>query len=99
MAKATHKITCKDQETVQCGRYRKQSGKLKYYTDLSVKTGSQTMTLQFFLTDLWEHKAILGYSWFAAVQPNIDWKTGWINHTQLLVILHAPNVKKATFVP
>ena len=75
------------------------SSELKYYTDLNVKTGSQTMTLSFFLTDLGEHKAILGYSWFAAVQPNIDWKRGWINHTQLPIILQAPNAKKATVVP
>jgi hypothetical protein len=40
--------------------------------------------LHFFLSDLGEHKAILGYPWFATVQPNIDWKKGWIDHTQLL---------------
>ena len=49
--------------------------------------------------DLGEHKAILGYSLFAAVQPNIDWKRGWIDHTQLPIILQAPNARKATFVP
>ena len=43
------------------------SGKLKFYTDLNVRTGNQTTTLRFFLTDLGEHKAIPGYSWFAAV--------------------------------
>ena len=75
------------------------SGKLKYYTDLHVKTGSRTTTLHFFLTDLGEHKAILGYSWFAAVQPNIDWRRGWIDHTQLPIILHEPNTKKAIFIP
>ena len=57
------------------------------------------MTLWFFLTDLGEHKAILGYSWFTAVQPNIDWKRGSIDHTQLPIILQAPNAKKAIFVP
>jgi hypothetical protein len=30
--------------------------------------------MRFFLMDLREHKAILGYSWFMAVQPKIDWK-------------------------
>ena len=64
-----------------------QDGAIKYYTDLQVRTGSDNTTLRFFLTNLGEHKAILGYPWFAAVQPKIDWKQGWINHTQLPIIL------------
>jgi hypothetical protein len=32
------------------------------------------MHIRFFLTDLGEHKAILGYLWFMAVQPKINWK-------------------------
>jgi hypothetical protein len=56
-------------------------------------------SLSFFLSNLGEHKAILGYPWFAAVQPKIDWKQGWIDHTQLLIILRADNAKKAIFVP
>jgi hypothetical protein len=75
------------------------SGKLKYYTDLNVRTGQNTMTLQFFLSDLGEHKVILRYPWFAATQPRIDWKKGWIDHSQLPIVLRAPNVQKATFVP
>ena len=50
------------------------SGELKYFTDLEVQTGTNQSRLCFFLTDLGENKAILGYSWFAAVQPKIDWK-------------------------
>ena len=57
------------------------------------------MALRFFLTNLGDHKAILGYSWFATVWPNIDWKRGWIDHTQLPIVLRAPNAKKAMFVP
>jgi hypothetical protein len=41
----------------------------------------------FFLTDLGEHKAILGYTWFTVVQPWIDWKKGWIDAAQLSIIL------------
>jgi hypothetical protein len=48
---------------------------------------------------LGEHKAILGYPWFTAVQLNINWKKGWIDHTQLLIILRAPNAQKAIFMP
>jgi hypothetical protein len=75
------------------------AGELLFYTDLQVRSGGQNTTLRFFLSDLGEHKAILGYSWFAAVQPRIDWKRGWIDHMQLPIILHAPNAQRAQFVP
>lgn len=75
------------------------AGELKFYTDLRVQTGGTIVPLRFFLSDLGEHKAILGYSWFAAVQPKIDWKNGWIDHSQLPIILKADDAKKAVFVP
>jgi hypothetical protein len=75
------------------------SGALQYYTDLQVRTGATNTSLRFFLSDLGEHKAILGYPWFTATQPRIDWKRGWIDHSQLPVILKADNAKKAIFVP
>jgi hypothetical protein len=53
-----------------------QSGDLLYYSDLSVQTGDKRITLQFFLSNLGENKAILGYPWFTAMQPKIDWKRG-----------------------
>ncbi len=55
--------------------------------------------MRFFLTELGEHKAILGYPWFAATQPKIDWKRGWINHTQLPIVFKAPDTAKARFLP
>jgi hypothetical protein len=75
------------------------SGELKYYTNLAVRTGSTHTTLQFYLSDLGDQKAILGYPWFAAVQPNIDWKKGWIDHTQLPIVFQTNNTKRAQFVP
>jgi hypothetical protein len=48
------------------------AGELLFYTDLQVRSSGQSTTLRFFLSDLGEYKAILGYSWFAAVQPRID---------------------------
>ena len=48
-------------------------GSLKYYTDLEVQTGTKRTNMCFFLADLGEHKVILGYPWFAANQPKIDW--------------------------
>jgi hypothetical protein len=62
-------------------------------------TGTTTHKLWFFLLDLEEHKAILGYPWFTVVQPNIDWRKGWIDHTQLPIILWVLNVQKAVFTP
>jgi hypothetical protein len=63
------------------------AGELCHYMDLEAKTGTIASKLRFFLSDLGEHKAILGYPWFAVVQPNIDWKRGWIDHTQLPIVL------------
>jgi hypothetical protein len=75
------------------------SRELKHYTDLLVRTRKTHTTLHFYLSDLGEQKAILGYPWFAAIQPNIDWKRGWIDHTQLPIILWADNAKWARFIP
>jgi hypothetical protein len=71
------------------------SGELKYYTNLSVQTRRAYTTLCFYLSDLGEQKAILGYPWFTAIQPNIDWQKGWIDHAQLPIILHMENAKWA----
>ena len=75
------------------------SGELRYYPDLQVQTGTNHTNLRFYLTELGEQKAILGYPWFAAAQPKIDWKRGWIDHTQLPVILRANDAKRAVFIP
>ena len=64
------------------------SGNLQFYTDLAVQTGTQKTHLRFFLTDLGENKAILGYPWFSAVQPKIDWRKGWIDHSQQIGRAH-----------
>ena len=49
------------------------AGELKYYVDLNSRTGKCQTNLRYFLTDLGEHKVILGYPWFATAQPKIDW--------------------------
>ena len=71
------------------------AGQLQYYTDLAIRTGSTYTNMRFFLTELGEHKAILGYPWFTATQPKIDWKRGWIDHTQLPIVFKAPDAAKA----
>ncbi len=75
------------------------AGQLQFYTDLAIWTRPTTTTMRFFLTQLGEHKAILGYPWFTAIQPRIDWKRGWINHTQLPIVFKAPDATKARFTP
>ncbi len=74
-------------------------GQLQFYTNLAIRTRPNTTNMRFFLTHLGEHKAILGYPWFAAVQPKIDWKCGWIDHTQLPIIFKALDAAKARFIP
>jgi len=48
------------------------AGDLKYYTDLETRTGTQTKTLRYFLSNLGDSRVILGYPWFTAAQPKID---------------------------
>ena len=52
---------------------RNKNGDIKHYTDLEMQTGEQKVWLRFFLTNLADQKAILGYPWFAANQPKINW--------------------------
>jgi hypothetical protein len=63
------------------------AGTLKYYTDIVTRTGTKCIYLRYFLTDLGDNQVILGYPWFASVQPRIDWAKGWINHQQLPIVL------------
>jgi len=55
--------------------------------------------MRFFLTDMGDHKVILGYLWFAVNQPKIDWARGWIDTMQLPLILRSPNALKPQFTP
>src|SRR5882757_1226458 len=50
-------------------RTQNQTGDLKYYVNMSTRTGSRRTNLQYFLTDVGDHKVILGYPWFATAQP------------------------------
>ena len=55
--------------------------------------------MRFFLTDLGHHCVIVGYPWFAAAQPRIDWAKGWIDVSQLLVVITNPLSPMAWFPP
>src|SRR6267154_235592 len=73
------------------------AGDLKYYINLKTRTGTQQTNLRYFLTDLGDHKIILRYPWFATAQPKIDWARGWIDHSQLPIVLRAADAAMARF--
>jgi len=68
-------------------------GSLKYYTNVTIRTGKKTTCLRYFLTDLGENQVILGYPWFASAQPRINWAKGWIDYAQLPIILRSDDVQ------
>jgi len=50
--------------------------------------------MRFFLSDLGNHQLILGYPWFAAYQPKVDWARGWIDVSQLPIVISVPDAPK-----
>jgi hypothetical protein len=48
-------------------------GNITRYTDLEIQTGHKHRRMRFFLTDLGSQQMILGYPWFSAMQPQINW--------------------------
>src|SRR5712672_3412896 len=72
-------------------------GDLLFYSDLRMRTGSITKVMRFFLTDLGHHRIILGYPWFVANQPRIDWAKGWIDASHLPVIISPPDLPTTRF--
>src|SRR6267154_4758139 len=69
-------------------------GDLKFYSDLMIRTGTTRKNMRFFLSDLGNHQLILGYPWFAAYQPKVDWARGWIDVSQLPIIISSPDAPK-----
>jgi hypothetical protein len=76
------KLLARPRPLFNVDRTENKSRALHFYTDLQMQTGGQRTNHRFFLLDLGEHKAILGYPWFADTQPRIDWKKGWIDICQ-----------------
>ncbi len=72
-------------------------GTLKYYVDMSIRTGEKRTRLRYFLTNLGENQVILGYPWFASAQPKIDWAKGWIDYEQLPIVLRSDDADKTIF--
>jgi hypothetical protein len=80
-------------------RTENKAGALKHYTDLSIQMGTQHYNLRFYLSNLGDHKCILGYPWFAAIQPRINWRKGWIDYTQLPIVLQTKGAKRICSLP
>ena len=64
-----------------------------------MRLGTIRKNVHFFLSNLGTHQMILGYPWFAAIQPKIDWAKGWIDVSHLPVVLSAINAQRAKFTP
>jgi hypothetical protein len=73
------------------------AGTLKYFTDITTRTGTKRTRLRYFLTDLGDNQVILGYPWFVSAQPRIDWAKGWIDYQQLPIVLRTDDADKAIF--
>ena len=85
--------TLKNPRTVQNvdGTMNKQ-GAIHHYTDLEVQCGQQRKNMRFFLTSLGDLNLILGYPWFAAIEPKIQWGKGWLDYSHLPIVLRTTNV-------
>ena len=53
-------------------------GNLRYYTDFTVTTGTQSHPLRFYITDIGPDNLVLGYPWFKATNITPDWKNGTV---------------------
>ena len=66
---------------------KNRKGDITRYTDLEIQTREKHHWMRFFLTDLGHQRLILGYPWFAAMQPQIDWARGWLEYAHLPIVL------------
>ena len=67
------KVLPHPRKIVSVDRTPNAAGEIRYYLDLEMAQGTKRVSLRFFLTDIKERNIILGYPWFATIQPNIDW--------------------------
>jgi hypothetical protein len=52
--------------------------------------------MRFFLTELGGQRLVLGYPWFAAMQPQIDWARGWLEYAHLPIVLRTTTGQTTT---
>jgi len=68
-----------------------QDGKITHFTDLQVRTGTNTKILRFLLTNLGRDKVILGYPWLTAFEPIIHWKDATLDKQHQPVVISSIN--------
>ncbi len=73
-----------------------QDGAITHYTDLQVHTGKETKVLQFLITNLEHDEVILGYPWFTAFKPKIQWREATLEEEYQLVVITTINTHKIT---
>jgi hypothetical protein len=89
----------KERRLFNVDRTENKAGNIQFYVDLDVQTGTNRTNMRFLLSDLGENKLIMGYPWFAATAPKIDWKRGWLDPSQLPIILRSVDATKIKFTP
>jgi len=97
-ATATSQKTSHSPKSLQCGWHYKSERWHNLPFRLRGLNRRKCTNMRFFLTELGPQWMILGYPWFAAMQPKIDWAKGWINYTQFSIIVKTPNAHKSTLV-
>ena len=60
-------------------------GTLTKYTDLQVTVNKQIQVQRFYITDLAENRALLGFPWLQEFNPQIDWKGKEIHKTKITI--------------
>ena len=63
------KVMPHPQKLYNVDRTENKAGEVRFFVNLGTRTGANVTNLRFFLSDLGGQKAILGYPWFANVQP------------------------------
>ncbi len=72
-----------------------QDGAISHFTDLQVRTGTETKTLRFLITNLGRDEVILGYPWLTAFKPIIHWKDATLDKKCQPVVISSVKPEEA----
>ncbi len=77
-----------------------QDSAISHFTDLQVRTRTETRTLRFLITNLGRDKVILGYPWLTAFEPIIHWKDATLDKEYQPVVITSikPKTQVATIM-
>ncbi len=73
-----------------------QDGNITHYTDLQVRMGQTTQILRFLITNLGKDEVILGYPWFTAFEPKIQWREAILEEEYQPVVITTINTHEET---